>query len=578
MCVRASASCCSLLLIVTGLTGQASASEFLARLPLNMTRNISDPVFKQALLAEIEQVMGSGITDDTRRRVDQIEDVLRPMFLALPKNAHGKLEPSAVQYALRRLFMRRQGWSISGLEPSGDAWDPTKASLILEDRAPEIVQELFKKHIGVHGTGLHEVAVLAAMMEHAIFEDMLGGLQQAYQAKQVSTDGVLSRQRAEEMVALHMAAFVRARDVSQWNPEQIKRFEQLIYTLYPNWPVTLQRMNEVTDHVAPTLQNFTFDDVAAVASEVGGQFAHWQNEECKHTKSLLLEMEDRESGRVRLVDFYNAALYKGRYQFTETITYLRQLGILDESDELNPKVIIANYVSGKSNCVARTSYYSVCCLDECEDKFGQLELLLGKPAATAQEVEYATTLITSSDPEVGPLLFSDIHRRRLAEVAQHHGGLIPLHGRLFAQWMHLAFPRECSFPHKSGTVYYKAMEEWEEETGERSGSTMEEIERWSSQLGELSSTRDDDAHDDDHLVGMWTMEEELVVVHRAHEALPTTSAEAASGISDMTKCLALAAIGLVWYLLSHWRRSGHAEKKKAFRGADRDAALAHKWV
>merc|ERR1712048_1223009 len=30
------------------------------------------------------------------------------------------------------------------------------------------------------------------------------------------------------------------------------------------------------------------------------------------------------------------------------------------------------------------------------------------------------------------------------------GGLVPLHGRLFAQWLHYAFPRECPFPHRSG--------------------------------------------------------------------------------------------------------------------------------
>merc|ERR1712083_252700 len=41
---------------------------------------------------------------------------------------------------------------------------------------------------------------------------------------------------------------------------------------------------------------------------------------------------------------------------------------------------------------------------------------------------------------------------RLEEVATHHGGLVPLHGRLFAQWMHHAYPRECRYPHVSGTT------------------------------------------------------------------------------------------------------------------------------
>merc|ERR1719476_921461 len=41
---------------------------------------------------------------------------------------------------------------------------------------------------------------------------------------------------------------------------------------------------------------------------------------------------------------------------------------------------------------------------------------------------------------------------RLQEVANHHGGLVPLHGRLFAQWLHYAYPRECEFPHVAGTI------------------------------------------------------------------------------------------------------------------------------
>merc|ERR1719183_2565621 len=41
---------------------------------------------------------------------------------------------------------------------------------------------------------------------------------------------------------------------------------------------------------------------------------------------------------------------------------------------------------------------------------------------------------------------------RLEEVGKHHGGLVPLHGRLFAQWLHYAYPRECQFPHVAGTI------------------------------------------------------------------------------------------------------------------------------
>ena len=36
---------------------------------------------------------------------------------------------------------------------------------------------------------------------------------------------------------------------------------------------------------------------------------------------------------------------------------------------------------------------------------------------------------------------------RLEEFARYHSGRAPLHGCLFAQWMHHAYPRECPGPH-----------------------------------------------------------------------------------------------------------------------------------
>ena len=41
---------------------------------------------------------------------------------------------------------------------------------------------------------------------------------------------------------------------------------------------------------------------------------------------------------------------------------------------------------------------------------------------------------------------------QLTSIAKAHGGKVPIHGRLFAQWLHYVFPRDCSFPHKSGAA------------------------------------------------------------------------------------------------------------------------------
>merc|ERR1740121_3223966 len=67
---------------------------------------------------------------------------------------------------------------------------------------------------------------------------------------------------------------------------------------------------------------------------------------------------------------------------------------------------------------------------------------------------------------------------RLGEIAAHHGGEVPLHGRLFAQWMHHAYPLECMYPHESGTALPQTAEEWMERTGEQTQeASAEEMQR-----------------------------------------------------------------------------------------------------
>lgn len=63
---------------------------------------------------------------------------------------------------------------------------------------------------------------------------------------------------------------------------------------------------------------------------------------------------------------------------------------------------------------------------------------------------------------------------RLDEIAAGNGGRVPLHGRLFAQWMHHAYPRECPRPHEDGAVGPQTPDEWMKESGHASTRASEE--------------------------------------------------------------------------------------------------------
>merc|ERR1719198_1388782 len=243
-------------------------------------------------------------------------------------------------------------------------------------------------------------------------------------------------------------------DLNTLNGDMAKEMHKNILELYPTWPDTQQFLREIHHSVAPKRDYLYFNEVENVIAEIGERYGRFQDIECRQFKDWLIASEDTGigcAGRVRISDFYGKALNEGKWQFSESVDYLRQLGALDESDSSNPRVIIPNYLSGPSNCVASSSYYSVCCLDECEPILGRLEEVIAAPDASPSTILNIVPMIPSatmpSNRTLSPWL-----RQRLEEVAKHHGGKVPLHGRLFAQWLHYAYPRECNYPHIAGTI------------------------------------------------------------------------------------------------------------------------------
>jgi len=257
---------------------------------------------------------------------------------------------------------------------------------------------------------------------------------------------------------------------------------------------------------------------------VGERYGRWQNDECKGLKLLLLELEDSSpggAGRVRLSHFYHALLHDGQGQYQESVSYLRALGALDESDSEVPRVIIPNYILAPSNCMASSNFYSVCCLDECEHLLGHLENEIGSPDASPDQVA-ALVAALPSPTTLAKRNLSTVLLSRLEEVAEHHGGRVQLHGRLFAQWMHLAYPRECSYPHVSGTTNPLMQSEFVTATGFNWAVSLQEAQQYDEQYTPgtvYSHARPRGDENSDVTCGMWTMEEDLTV-ERSLSAIP----------------------------------------------------------
>jgi diadenosine tetraphosphatase ApaH/serine/threonine PP2A family protein phosphatase len=247
--------------------------------------------------------------------------------------------------------------------------------------------------------------------------------------------------------------------------------------------------------------------------EVGRRFGSFQNVECKALKEKLVDMEHRGSGRVMLSKFYSGVGALD-WPFIESADYLRNLGALDDSDPQRPSVIIANFLSSPSNCESPSGFYSVCCIDECEALLSQVESAVAEPTVSAARlIEVISNL--PSDTVAAPRNLSMVQVNRLGDIATHHGGRVPLHGRLFAQWMHHAYPRECRFPHVAGTTNPLTQSEFTNKFGMDTEVSDEE----------LAQHIDDTAMNESVVVELpWMNSEELISSHQQlSETKPTPS-------------------------------------------------------
>jgi hypothetical protein len=275
-------------------------------------------------------------------------------------------------------------------------------------------------------------------------------------------------------------------------------------------------------------EGYSFEVASRSVMRVSEGYGQWTNEQqCSHLKDALVQLDPGRSGRVKLVDFYRRGVVHHNWFLQETQDYLRATGSLDESSpNKGPQVIISNYVQTPSNCLEVSKFYSICCLKECEGLLGDIEREIRAPFALPGQILPVVQRLIDKREEEDRNLTSQLISQ-LDKVAEQHDGKVPLHGRLFQQWLHYAFPYECPYPQLTAEAtnnqvtsdYFKA-------TGMHSLHSRAEIEEYITKHdeGQKQVLEDEAAQqaagtapsvaqeaEEDMYMAQWTMEEELYV-------------------------------------------------------------------
>jgi hypothetical protein len=512
--------------IAANLMGPVDANAFLSAGAGGNARISADAV-QSTLLAEIEGSIGSAVK---RGRMARLEAALSSMYASLPKNEFGKLGHTTVRYALHRLFVQQHGWYVKGLDPAGDVWNNTSPAGILKDKVSSEVVNLMEARLDGHGFGLHDTAVLAATLEHLVHDEALERLNKAYEMKNFEKNVHLDNVQTEQILDSYMKLYIL--------PEELALIasDEDMMNAYPGWRETQDFVHDVKRELMRTEHGNkpSFPLMQTVVEEVGERFGRFQDAECRQMKDQLVALNDHGIGRVQIADFYRPALDDNSFAFQESLDYLRELGALDETDPTSPSVIVPNYVNAPSNCIASSSFYSVCCLDECEQLMGHLESSIKAPEAPVQTILDLVSNLPSSTVEAPRALQTSLVEK-LHEVAEPHAGYVQLHGRMFGQWMHHAFPRECPFPHVAGTTAPRTPDEWMDTTGAESFATLDEMRKFVEQEAKSPS----EIHGED--LKHWAPHEELLVP-RAQKR--TSSSPVWSFIRTVMFFAAIAAFGI----------------------------------
>mmetsp|Transcript_125683 Transcript_125683/g.367178 ORF Transcript_125683/g.367178 Transcript_125683/m.367178 type:complete len:681 (+) Transcript_125683:61-2103(+) len=403
-------------------------------------------------------------------RLRMLEDALRPMYDALPKEESGYLGHQAVRYALHRLLLQRHGWFVVGLEPTDEVLPP----YLHKEWVPEYLQGLLEQRLGDRGLDLNETAALAASLEDLVQAEASRRLNLVFQSLRLPADVRMTGTEADRVLETYMMMYLDDGNFTAPGKDMSKELA-LFKQDYSDWESAASWMQQIKmRHVSSSSDGKLGQvEMVSIANQLGERFSTFNDGECRSLKKELLGMEGPIPGRVPLLDFYKKGLYS-HWEFNEKVDYLRVLGALDESDALHPSVIVPNYVGSRPNCLAASSLYAVCCRNECEDLLGHIEHNIAAPVATHEQILALVSELPSDTVNASRKL-SDNLVTRLQSIAERHGGTVPLHGRLFAQWMHHAYPRECPYPHEGG-VNPQTPDAWMQDAGQEREARASEAE------------------------------------------------------------------------------------------------------
>ena len=292
----------SAIVLVLMLSASAHASTFLGAHPQVEMQSIPTVELEQMLLSEF----------DSDARLTVVASELQPLYTALPKNEVGRLEPSVVRYALHRHFAQKYGWHLRGLEPDGVMRNVSSTAAIMNDRAPAYIMKLFEESLH-GGLGLQELAMFAVVLSDLIRKEAVSDLENVVDVMGLPIHALMPKKTVAKLLKIYLMTYISGVHTPRNSSDDLVGMEStmesdvIVWFDAKMWAEDLHMSSFYKQRCQrnPFVNEYSFDDVAEAAQEIGHHFGAFQNRECQALKDKLVEMEHGGSGRVLLSKFYS---------------------------------------------------------------------------------------------------------------------------------------------------------------------------------------------------------------------------------------------------------------------------------
>jgi len=305
------------------------------------------------------------------------------------------------------------------------------------------------------GYTFDDAAKVTAAIERLVFQRFKVILETAYLFSNKTTNQWLDETEMQDVLISFLVLFKQGHKFDATNPTRHDETKKRLYisripAVFEFFEFSLDAFKN-SDYEYRMFSNpfrqerYSFQFAKHVMEYVGHVYGKWQANDCRAMRDDLIQCDIEGTGRVRIDHFYQSST-GGVAPFRESIKYLRDTGALEEVEGKTPHVRIPNYLLGPLNCIYRTEFYSVCCVSDCEEVMADIEAQIGAPVASAGQLLSVIANLSSSTIDAPRTLALDLIDKMYV-AAGLHGGNLPLHGRLFSQWLHFAFPYDCPYPH-----------------------------------------------------------------------------------------------------------------------------------